>query len=64
MTEADPAGPADAGAIDPHAVQDDTASRASATRAFYDRRRLATAIAQVFSGGMPTVRVSITLAAS
>ena len=38
--------------------------RASATRAFFDPRRLATPIAQLFSGDMRTVRVSITLAAS
>ena len=38
--------------------------RASATRAFFAPRRLATAIAQLFNGDMRTVRVSITLAAS
>ena len=38
--------------------------RASATRAFFVPRRLATAIAQLFRGDMRTVRLSITLAAS
>ena len=38
--------------------------RASATRAFVAPRRLATAMAQLFSGDMRTVRLSITLAAS
>ena len=38
--------------------------RASATRAFFVPRRLATPIAQLLRGDMRTVRVSITLAAS
>ena len=38
--------------------------RARATRAFFAPRRLATAIAQLLSGDIRTVRVSITLAAS
>ncbi len=57
-------GPAESGAIDPHAVQDDAKLSCQGHARLFAPRGLATASAQIFKAEARIARVSITLAAS